>query len=387
MKSKLTKLSAFIISLAIIFAGVASAEAVERDEIDEKINSTSEYLLQLQTPTVSSTGGEWMIIGLARNNTLSDKFKEGYYENVENYITANSSSKLSSSKSTENSRVIIALTAIGKDPSEVAGCNLFEPLADFDYVINQGINGPIWALIALDTAKWDIPNSDSSSVQTTRESLVNYIIEQQLSDGGWALTGSSIDPDITGMAIQALAPFYGYSSAVKNAVDQALEKLSSIQADNGGFTSWGSQNSESCAQVITALTSLGINPETDSRFIKNGTSVLDALMSFSTDNGFSHSINGAYNQMATEQAFYALVSYARLCDSGRALYDMSDTVGTVFKDINDDGAINVSDCTCIQKYIVGNSTLSLTQLYYSDINNDSVINVVDVTQLQKAVVS
>src|SRR5699024_10074836 len=98
------------------------------------------------------------------------------------------------------------------------------------------------------------------------------------------------DPDITGMAVQALVAYYNDEHPeVKAAVDKALACLSEIQRDDGGFASWGTVNAESCAQVIVALTALGINPDSDPRFIKNDCSVLDALLAFAVDGGgFKH---------------------------------------------------------------------------------------------------
>ncbi|MFQ7103154.1 MAG: hypothetical protein ACLRQA_08925, partial [Anaerovoracaceae bacterium] len=143
--------------------------------------------------------------------------------------------------------------------------------------------------------------------------------------GGWALSGTAADPDITAMAIQSLAPYYDSDADVKEAVDKAVEKLSQIQKSDGGFASWGTVNSESCAQVIVALTALGIDPDEDERFIKNGRSVVDAMMTFAVDGGgFRHVSSGSVNGMATEQAYYALAAYDRFLQGKTSLYDMTD---------------------------------------------------------------
>ena len=98
-----------------------------------------------------------------------------------------------------------------------------------------------------------------------------------------------------------------------------------MQLENGCFASWGSENSESCAQVIVALTALGIDPQRDARFLKNGRSVLDALCDFVLDDGFYHSAELVeVNGMATEQAYYALTAYARFRDGKSRLFDMTE---------------------------------------------------------------
>ena len=286
--------------------------------------ATGAYINSLGTPSVGSTGGEWMVIDLTRSGY---DCPEGYYENVVEYVNnkINDKEQLHRAKSTDNSRVIIALTSAGYDVTDVDGHNLLMGLTDMTYVKTQGINGPIWALIAFDCYDYEIPVNAAAAEQVTREKLIAYILEKQLEDGGWALSGNAADPDMTGMAIQSLAPYYNTNSEVKAAVDKALVCLSEKQHDNGGYGSIDGVCSESCAQVIVALTALGINPETDSRFVKNGVSVVDAMCLFAVeDGGFAHIPDGGTNGMATEQSQYALASYFRFLDGKTSLYDMTD---------------------------------------------------------------
>jgi len=168
------------------------------------------------------------------------------------------------------------------------------------------------------------PAFDSHDYTTSlRQELVKYILDARLDDGGWALTGQESDPDITAMALQALAP-YTDDEDVKVAVEEALTWLSQIQNADGGFSSFGAANSESCAQVITALTALGIDPATDVRFVKNGYTVMDALLNYALSEGFEHITGQGTDQMATEQAYYAMVAYERMMSGDTSLYDMSD---------------------------------------------------------------
>lgn len=268
---------------------------------------------------------------------------------------------MSDSKSTENSRMILALTSIGKDPTNVAGYDLLEPLADLDYVKSQGINGPIFALIALDSHDYEIPKAVAGKTQTTREALIDAILAAQLSDGGWNVNGNGADADMTAMAIQALAPYYSSNAKVKSAIDDALNRLSQMQEANGGYTSWGTANAESVAQVIVALTSLGIDPASDGRFIKNGYSTLDALISFYNDKGgFKHSQSDmtASNGLATEQAYYALASWYRLKNGKTSLYDMSDV--TTLSKIIEKTVVNGGDSAKDPKKDTLSSGSSLT---------------------------
>ena len=286
--------------------------------LDTIYKTTGDFMGTLGTPTVNPTGGEWMVIGLARSGR---PVPAGYYDNVVEYVKAkaDANERLHPAKVTDNARVILALTAIGKDVTNVGGHNLLKGLDNMAYVQTQGINGPIFTLIALDSHNYPTMGD------VTREKLIETILGAALEDGGWTLSGTKADPDMTAMAIQALAPYYKTNETVKAAVDKALDVLSGLQQGDGGFGSWGTVNSESCAQVLVALTALGLDPTCDSRFVKNGKTPLDALAGFFVDGGgFRHTAGGERNGMATEQGYYALAAYYRFANTQTRLYDMTD---------------------------------------------------------------
>ena len=299
----------------------------EAQDVSTVLNAVMAQLATtVAEPSFSSTGGEWTVLSLARGEYYekNNAYFTDYYNRIvemvnETAASVNLNGALQKNKSTENSRLIVALSSIGKDATAVGDWNLVTPYNDFDWIKKQGINGPIWALIALDS------NGYVTTDSTIRQQCVDYILEKQLDDGGWALSGTTADPDMTGMALQALRA-YKDQSAVSAAAEEAFNRLSSIQNDNGGYASWGTVNSESCAQVIVACTAWGINPDTDSRFVKNDNSVVDALLDHYLEDEalFEHVANSGSDLMATEQASYALVSYKRFMNSKTALYDMSD---------------------------------------------------------------
>lgn len=326
--------------VAALNAAVAKLAELKREKllaemggIYASVGESLQAQVNKSAPIVGSIGGEWLALGLARSGR---SVPAGYYDNVVQYVKANvnANERLHNSKSTDNSRVILALTAIGKDPTNVGGHNLLKGLDSMSYINKQGINGPVFALIALDSHNYP------TFGEVTRDVLIDRILSEQVkADGGWALGGAdeeASDVDITAMTIQALAPYYKTNAKVKTAVDKGLTWLSAHQEEDGGFASWGAVNSESCAQVIVALAALGIDPLTDSRFIKNGITALDALCGYYTQDdtlgkGFAHVkqssggyVGGAYNQMATEQAYYALNAYYRFANSQNRLYDMTD---------------------------------------------------------------
>ena len=264
---------------------------------------------------------DWAALGLARDGV---KLDDAYYNAVCAYVaeSINDKGQLSSRLSTENSRRILALTALGRDVTSVAGHDLLIGLSELSYVTRQGLNGAMYALLALDCGGYDVPEGGTA----TREALINAILAKALPAGGWTYSGAEADPDMTAVAIQALAPYYGSNESVKAAVDKALEVLSAMQTENGGFISSGSENSESSAQVTIALTALGIDPEKDGRFVKNGKSALDALCSYAADGGgFRHiAADSAPDAVATQQGYCALVAYQRFINGSSRLYDMTD---------------------------------------------------------------
>ena len=295
---------------------------------ESRYKATGEYIQSLGTPSVGPIGGEWGVLGLARSG-LTVPGLEDYCQKALEFIRQSidpATMRLHSAKSTDNSRMILALTAIGKDATNIDGYNLVAGLSDVDYVTYQGNNGPIWALIALDSGNYP------ASGTATRQALVEELLRVQTSDGGWAVTGSKADTDMTGMALQALAPYYETNEQVRAAVDKAIDKLSQMQQADGSFCAdYGDGNpvatSESIAQVITGLTALGIDPATDPRFVKSGGSALDALLRYYVDGGgFRHLLEGERDGMATEQGYYALTAYFRFRNGETALYDMTDVL-------------------------------------------------------------
>ena len=298
---------------------------IDEENFEEIYKTTGDYLTNLasrETPSVNSINGEWLIIGLARSGR---DVPDGYAKNVASYVKDNINAKeqLHRYKATENARVILALTSAGYDITDVNGHNLLKALTDMNYICYQGNNGPIWTLIALDSHNYAIPSGSDA----TREALVKEILDAQMESGAWGLTkdATEADSDMTAMALQAIAPYYKNNDDVKSVVDKALSYLSAIYQGEG-FVYQGNKSSETYSQVVVALTALGINLDTDDRFIKNGKSVLSVLCDFYVEGGgFKHlETDAELNAMATEQAYYALASYARLLDNKTGLYDMTD---------------------------------------------------------------
>lgn len=288
---------------------------------------------QTPNPSIGSTYGEWAVLAEARGNVSASVWYDKYLSNIAKSV-ASMNGKLDNTstqtKHTEYSRVILALTSLGEDATKFTGYNgtvynLVEPLFEKNgstyRVSEQGNNGTAFALIALDSGNY----YDNATGTTARNAWIKSLCDAQINNGAWGIDtdfpGSNVD--MTAMVVQALAPYCSTNATVKAAVDKAVEWLSAEYQKTGDYGS-----SESAAQVIVALSALGIDAKTDSRFQHNGISVLSNFLSYADPNskGFLHDKqpNSTVNQMASEQAAYTLVAYDRYVNGSKRLYDMSD---------------------------------------------------------------
>lgn len=308
----------------------------EVPNFDKVYADTKKYIQNnVPMPVVASDRGEWAVLGLARAGVeLSDAYIQAYYGKVVAYVQKNMGAdgvlldpESHNPTVTDNERIILALTAIGKDPANVGGKNLLTALQNKDIMqvtntSDTDINGLVFGLLALNSGNY------------TQDSywLVQAILTQQNENGSWSASADRKpvgDVDMTAMALQALAPYYneGGDTTVNAAVDKALQWLSA-KYKNTGYTS-----AESCAQVVVALSALQLNANSDSSFVKTvdgaPTSVLGDLLRYylGEGQGFKHAASGkTADQKATEQALYAMAAYERYCRRTKALYDMTDAV-------------------------------------------------------------
>lgn len=323
---KMKRISALFLTVALALSLTIPA-AAQTSAADALADTAACTLAQVKNPQIGYLGGEWVILGLARGGcTVPALYYQRYYKAVETQVLAKKG-VLDAKKNTEYARVILGLTAIGKNPADVAGYNLLTPLGDYEKTLTQGIMGPIYALLALDSGAYAMPVNPAAKTPATRALYVDFILSQQLTDGGWNYSGKSeegADPDVTGMALQALAK-YQDQAAVKTASAKALTRLSAMQQPDGGFSSWGTESSESAAQVLVALTELGVSLD-DARFVKNGKTVVDSLLTFwQKGSGFLHAAGEKQtNEYSTEQALYGLAAAQRAAQKQSSLYRMED---------------------------------------------------------------
>lgn len=243
-------------------------------------DSAAKYLIkEVPNPKCDSVGGEWTIVALSNYSCdVPENYYDIYYRNLES-IVKEKKGILDEDRYTEYSRVVIALSSIGKSALNVAGYNLAEPLKDYDKVTAQGLNGAVYALIALDRGEYIGP----------RKQLRSFILSKELADGGWNFMGKGeADPDMTAMAVQALSK-YRFLKDVHDTIERAMPIINKSDYES----------SETVSQIILAMDSIKQEPD-----LKLVNKLLEFQMK---DGGFKHSKDDDEgNVMSTEQALIAL---------------------------------------------------------------------------------
>ncbi len=288
-------------------------------------------------PAVASMGGEWAVLAMARGGVMSDSAKTAYLTNLNARLEAENPL----TQYTDYERITLALSALGINAAEYGetGTDLTgvykaftDPSARTEE--NQNLMADIFALLALNAKPYDSVIDDDGV--DARDAYKNRILAEVKNDGGWnhAAGSTKSDVDTTAMAIQALAPYYA-ESAVKEKVDAAISWLKD-QRDpyTSGYGNKGRVNTESTAQVVVALCALEIDPAGADWTMgdeEENLNLLSALTTWynaasETEGWFGHDSN-SFDQMATEQAAYALVAWKRFAENSRSLYDMQDAFG------------------------------------------------------------
>lgn len=318
-------------------------------KVQENLRKTIEGILPdvVKFAQKESFSSDWVNAGLANLDNYKNEINPNYLKDVKDQVKKLKEQQdkgESTFKVTDLERITIGVVSSGGDPTNIDGINIIERIYNprknergQDYIVRQGLNAAIWALIAIDTKNYSLPKDATWN----RDKLIKEILDNECSNenhkilkgqkGGWQFGGNSnIDPDITGMAMIALAPYYNTREDVKEAVDRAVNNLSLIQGQDGGYASWGTVNSESCVQVIMGLCANNISPFSD-KFTKKGGNVVDALLRFKVEGtGFAHALDPSDNKlhangMANEQALYGLA---------QIIYSLDGNKGSIFKCTN-----------------------------------------------------
>jgi hypothetical protein len=133
----------------------------------------------------------------------------------------------------------------------------------------------LWALVGLAAAQETVPLA-----------ATDFFINLQESDGGWAwVPGLGGDPDMTGLAIQALLAS-GNVEPTDPQIQEGLDFLRETQLDSGGWAGYyGGLSVDSTAAAIQALAAAGYTPATTSWAAESGRTPQDDLIGLQSANG------------------------------------------------------------------------------------------------------
>lgn len=314
MRNKIIKLAICCLAALTLLAALAPADGKVYAQTADEVQGVIDGVVAYKTQKAGvSTVQQWINGSLAQNAGISSEwyvialsqygdYDFAAYENsLLDYLSENEEYSASSRQ-----KYALALIAAGSTDSYI-----YKTLNDS--IGRLGVMSWIFGLHLL--------NNGYSCSEYTVSQVQKNLLSLQLDDGGWANVGTYSDVDTTAMAIQALAPYYKSDTAVNTAVNDALSYLSNRQQAEGDYASYGISCPESTAQVLVALSSLGIDCQTDSRFIKNGNTVLDGIKKYRlSGGGFCHTAGGAFNETATAQVLYSMVSYLRFKNGETGLY-------------------------------------------------------------------
>ena len=283
---------------------------------------------------------EWNIYALSKGkNIYIDQGKSIIEKNFSSYKT-----------STDYVKLGFALLGTGQDPRNYKGIDVLSKILNDDL---KDSNAKITALLFMDSRNYE----DLSDAKWNRSKLIDAILADRKADGGWTFWGDVSDPDLTGMAIASLAPYYNKNQKVKEGLDKALETLSKFQKESGAFDSWG-ENANSTAMAIIGATAMGIDVTTDSRFIKNGNTPIDGLFKFKGANGFLY--NGEYNEYATSQSLEALIAL-KLSKESKKYYQIEGAFSGDTIEVKKDETIELDTLNKERLDVKGDAKLKLTK--------------------------
>ncbi len=315
MKAK--RLLSFLL-VVVMLLGMASATAPSDDTLDQIISrgigSSTAYLQeQLASATEVTYGYEWYIITLSRaGKTIDSEILEEYTQSTLSKIDTWTTSE----KPTDVERVALALTATGTDID-------FAELIYNNARLPNGANELAYALLALDSAKIEIPEN----AMWSRSAIISELMKYQAANGGFGLTDATPDVDMTAICLQALAP-YQSDPAVKTATENALNYLKGEISSDCTFA----DNANSTAQVLLALSALKIDAANlENGFGNSEKNLITALETYRNPDGNGYLYDDSVDSMATVQVMQAYDAYRKMKKESLSYWDFS-TAGAQYDD-------------------------------------------------------
>lgn len=321
MRRRWKPVVSLLVALCLLAGAMTGALAVDRERVAD---GAAEWLLE-KVPvdpqdTELDNAADWTAIVLSRGGY------EGYAD-YPTYLDGAVKANFAQMYLSDYARAALAAGASGGDARNVGGHDLIEAIAKTDFTQELYTDGVSYALLAADSMDYDFP-ADS------RQAMIDALCKAQRADGGFNYL-LSVNPDdiysvdgsvdTTGPVLAALAP-YQADKEVAVVIEKALSFLKASQnPETAGFGFMGSDSAETISMAVIGLTALKIDP-CGPDFVKNGKTMIDALLTFVNPDGGMKTWDGNSNIITTYQALSALEAYARFAKGEAAFYDFSDLV-------------------------------------------------------------
>lgn len=277
-----------------------STPKIDKNTFDRALTLANKYIL-------SNDVAEWQAVALKQ---AGETLPYSYYKGLRAQV---SDAEGVFSNITDYEKLTLGILAAGKDPRDFEGYNLIESIYNGN-VTKQGLNGVAYALIALDSADFDVP----SSAKWTRENLIDELLEKQNDDDGgwsWMSKSSPSDADSTGMVLTALAP-YNDQEEVAKAITAGVRYLTEQ------YQSSKINNSSTAATVIIALSALGIDSASID-FTKDEMNIVDYLLTFQNkDGGFDWQGGETSDVFSSYIGYQGIVAYQLFLDGKGSLFKL-----------------------------------------------------------------
>lgn len=267
---------------ASLLANAKAQQEVLADTIFKKVFGDGQTVYGIETPDAL-----YVAFSLLRADYKSDYFDK-MYANVESQLKslADTGSVTVEGEAKDEAviagkypeltyaKIVLFVTAMGKDARNVGGYNLIEKMAQKStyeasseaYMLDSTM------LLALDSGNYFPPAGDD---YITKDDLVNNIAAKMDDSIAQALQWNSVDS-----VAMALQPLYKYATddilpedassdrtAVQEAYAKGIHFLESTQNADGSWSGYGTETNNvwTLAQIMTAMGQLRINPcsETD----------------------------------------------------------------------------------------------------------------------------
>ncbi|MDF2910469.1 MAG: prenyltransferase-like family protein [Sporolactobacillus laevolacticus] len=281
----------FIVLLFCVALLLLPVQAFASEDVNSDLDSLANHIQS------SGLNSDWEVIALSKAGKLTDSERDTYLNTIKDRVNAKQLS------GTDLDKTAMVVKALGQDPTDYQNHNLIKDI--YSDASIKSLMDFTFALTALSSDDYMIP----SDALWTPDQLIAALAKLQTSSGGWGWAGDpNGDPDVdtTGMVLTALSR---YQDKAKNVIDKAVNYLENSEQENGDFVNY-SPNSNSTAQVIIALSSLGIDP-TEGDFNKNGHNPVNSLDQYKSNGGYKWaSFSESDDPISNEQVIQGLVAYS-----------------------------------------------------------------------------